>query len=191
MKATIDKDIIVVLGRGDVDIPDDFPRGVGLERLRWTGEAVVDLADLSEFWVEPLKDGAYRLHAIEVPGSYLVSMAYADRKRLAFNPHPRVLTQEEIDSLRQEKAIKAAKEELSKLFKKQVGTIDEMLIVLIAVICGLIIYVRTGSPAIQEKIDTMLPDLQNLPLLKMLSYSPNAFKSIKTILEIYFNRVGV
>lgn len=58
-----------------------IPAGVGLERLRWTGKALVDLADLDEIWCEH-KNGAFLLHAIEVPYSQLVKMSYKDRKKL-------------------------------------------------------------------------------------------------------------
>lgn len=58
-----------------------IPRGVGTERLRWTGTELVDLAEVSEIYVLP-KSGGFELHAVEVPGSQLLEMNYFDRKRL-------------------------------------------------------------------------------------------------------------
>lgn len=58
-----------------------IPAGVGLERLRWTGKALVDLASLDSIWCEYV-NGAFLLHAIEVPFSQLVKMTYRDRKKL-------------------------------------------------------------------------------------------------------------
>ena len=82
MKAMLKEDIIThVTMLGDVEIGDLIP-GVGLERLRFNGVEVVDLADLSEIWVRPLSDTFFELHSIEVPGSQLVTMEYVNRKRL-------------------------------------------------------------------------------------------------------------
>jgi len=108
MKAIVDKDIIVhITERGDTEI-GRLPRGVGLERLRWDGSKVVDLADLDEIWVE-YKNGAFILHAIEVPRSQLVKMTYKDRKRLTVEDGKiRLLTAEEMAAKQTEEKDKAA-----------------------------------------------------------------------------------
>jgi len=81
MRAVLENDIIVhITERGDTEI-GQIPKGVGLERLRWDGKKVVDLADLDQIWVEE-RNGVFILHAIEVPGTQKVSMTYADRKKL-------------------------------------------------------------------------------------------------------------
>jgi len=81
MKAVLENDIIVhITERGDTEI-GQIPKGVGLERLRWDGKKVVDLADLDQIWVEE-RNGVFILHAVEVPGAQKVSMTYADRKKL-------------------------------------------------------------------------------------------------------------
>jgi len=108
MKAIVDKDIIVhITERGNTEI-GHLPRGVGLERLRWDGSKVVDLADLDEIWVE-YKNGAFILHAIEVPRSQLVKMTYKDRKRLTVEDGKiRLLTAEEMAAKQTEEKDKAA-----------------------------------------------------------------------------------
>jgi len=81
MKAFLREDIITSLSPdGDTEI-GQIPRDVGLERLRFNGQRVVDLATLDSMWVRPMA-GGFELHAIEVPGSQLVRMRYRDRKRL-------------------------------------------------------------------------------------------------------------
>jgi len=65
---------------GGVEI-GSIPKGVGLERMRWTGSKLVDLNNLSEIWCE-YTSGGFRLHAIQVPHSQLVVMNYKDRKKL-------------------------------------------------------------------------------------------------------------
>ena len=57
------------------------PKGVGLERMRWTGSKLVDLFNLDVIWVEFI-NGGFRLHSIETPYSQLVEMQYKDRKKL-------------------------------------------------------------------------------------------------------------
>jgi len=108
MKAIVDKDIIVhITERGDTEI-GHLPRGIGLERLRWDGSKVVDLADLDKIWVEH-KNEAFILHAIEVPGSQLVKMTYKDRKRLTVEDGKiRLLTAEEMAAKQAKEKDKAA-----------------------------------------------------------------------------------
>lgn len=57
------------------------PGGVGLERLRWTGSALVDLMDLTTIHVRRF-DGRWYLHAVAVPGSQAVAMTFPERKRI-------------------------------------------------------------------------------------------------------------
>lgn len=57
------------------------PAGVGLERLRFDGVKLVDIATLSEFYVVR-GDGSWELHVVEVPGSQLVQMTHKQKWRL-------------------------------------------------------------------------------------------------------------
>lgn len=97
MKANVMEDMIIwITDTGDTEI-GALPPGVGVERLRFDGTQVVDLGDLSEIWVRK-QAGAFELHAVAVPGSQVVSMTYADRKRLMDDAGTiRVKTQAEID----------------------------------------------------------------------------------------------
>ena len=65
---------------GGVEI-GSIPKGVGLERMRWTGYVLIDLFTLRSIWVEHI-NGAFILHCIQVPHSQLVVMEYKDRKKL-------------------------------------------------------------------------------------------------------------
>lgn len=81
MKAILNQDRIVKIGtKAGVEI-GRIPRDIGIERLRWNGEKLIDLASLRKIWVE-YRNGAFILHAIQVPGSQLVPMLFRDRKRL-------------------------------------------------------------------------------------------------------------
>jgi len=113
MKAILDQDIIIhITERGDTEI-GQLPKDVGLERLRWDGKKIVDLADLDEMWIE-CRNGVFILHAIKVPGSQLVKMRYADRKRLTKDGDKiRLKTAEEIEAERQEDELRAKLARLS------------------------------------------------------------------------------
>ena len=69
-----------------INVPDgveigSIPKGVGLERVRWDGQKLIDLFMLHSIWVEYI-NGAFILHCIEVPKSQSVTMEYKDRKKL-------------------------------------------------------------------------------------------------------------
>jgi len=98
MKAILKDDIIIrITERGTTEI-GTLPKGIGLERLRFNGTQIVDLADLSSIWIEN-QGGVFILHAIEVEESQQVEMTYNDRKRLMnANDGIRLRTLEEMDA---------------------------------------------------------------------------------------------
>ena len=98
MKAILQNDIIIrITERGATEI-GALPKDVGLERLRFDGTKIVDLADLSSMWVEN-QGGIFILHAVEVEESQQIEMTYNDRKRLTSNDGMiRLKTIEEIDT---------------------------------------------------------------------------------------------
>jgi len=82
MKAILDGDRIVkfcIDGGVEVGKP---PKGVGLERLRWDGKKLVDLATLTNLWVTIGKGGVPQLHAVKQKGAVRVEATYKDRKKL-------------------------------------------------------------------------------------------------------------
>ncbi len=84
MKAVVDKDIIVhITEHGNTEI-GVVPHTVGLDRLRWDGSRIVDLATLGQIWVK--HTNIYELHCIDVGGCQLVTMTYSDRKNLTKDP---------------------------------------------------------------------------------------------------------
>ena len=79
-----------------------LPRGIGLDRLRFDGEKLVDLASLSQFWVRPFGSNSFEFHVAEVEGSQLVNMAYHEKDRLRYDGQTiTLLTQEGIESEQQ------------------------------------------------------------------------------------------
>ncbi|MFA5436150.1 MAG: hypothetical protein WC372_08955 [Candidatus Neomarinimicrobiota bacterium] len=82
MRAILDGDRIVKLCiEGGVEIGKP-PKGVGLERLRWDGKKLVDLATLTNLWVTIGKGGVPQLHASKLPGAIKVDASYKDRRKI-------------------------------------------------------------------------------------------------------------
>lgn len=112
-QAVVDGDIIIRLNGGTTNI-GPIPKGVGLERLRFDGEKVVDLMTLSEMWVQN-KGGVFILHVIPLIGCQLVKMTYADRRRLINDGGAfRLLTEQEIHSAELKEKERAKNEALLK-----------------------------------------------------------------------------
>ena len=188
MKATIDKDIVVRIGRGTVEIPNDYPRNVGFERLRWDGEKFVDLIKLNGFWVEYV-NGAFVLHCKEFPNTYYVAMSYRDRKNLRLNgTAPRLKTEQELQDEKESAKVRDIQGELKSLLDKE-QTTNELLAFLLGLIASLIVYVRTNSPTIETRLDDILDELQSLPLGRMTRNADNKLIKLKSILEIFYNKL--
>ena len=82
MKAILDGDRIVkfcIDGGVEVGKP---PKGVGIERLRWDGEKLVDLATLKDLWVSVGKGGVPQLHAVPQKDAVKLGATYKDRKKI-------------------------------------------------------------------------------------------------------------
>jgi hypothetical protein len=81
MKALLSEDIIQAVGSGDTEI-GALPPGIGVERLRWDGSQLLDLAEATQIYVRHLSGNRFELHGVAVAGSQPVAMTWADRKNL-------------------------------------------------------------------------------------------------------------
>jgi len=195
MKAILDRDIIVSLTpKGNIEIGTIPPekRGViGLERLRFDGTKIVDLADLSEFWVEAVAPDFFVLHCIKVPGSQQVVMTYQDRIHLMIeNGLIRLKTPLEItaETDKMEKTI--IKNRLRQAFKKDIGGPEDALADAWKIITLLIIYIRTGEPTIATFLDSIMPDLEAAyPLATVKDRLTANAKTIRTLMEGYYQEI--
>jgi len=161
MKATLELDRILRISvAGDTEI-GAVPPGVGLERLRFDGRKVVDLADLKSLWVRDLGCGAYSLHAVEVPGSQAVEMTYADRRRLTTEAGViRLRTQDEMQAQNLAEALGMEKNRLRRRIQDAVGDQADQLADLYKLVYALIAYVLTADPASAALLRELLPDIQ-------------------------------
>ena len=188
MKAIIEEDIIVNLTEaGDVEI-GQLPAGVGLERLRWNGRKIVDLADLSEMWVRKA-GGGFELHCIEVKDSQLVQMTYADRKRLRTNNSSiKIKTDEEIEAERIASLKQLAKSRLS----NRMGDYIDLELAQLAFICALIVYARQQPAQLGNFFDSLIPEISNMfPLDRWQTLLMKFAKNLKQFLEEYYNELDL
>lgn len=82
MKALLQEDIIMAVGgAGDTEI-GSLPPGIGVERLRWDGGHLLDLAAAELLYVRHLSGNHFELHGVAVPNSQPVAMTWGDRHNL-------------------------------------------------------------------------------------------------------------
>jgi len=186
LKAVLEEDIIInITERGTVEI-GQLPSGIGLERLRWNGSKIIDLAELSEIWVRKTASG-FQLHCVEVPGSQLVQMTYADRKNLTTNGGAvRIKTAEELEAERITKLVKLAKSKLSSRW----GEMVDLQLAELAMIAALIVYARNQPPQLGEFFDSIIPNiLDAFPLNRWETILQNFLSDLKQFISDYYSEI--
>lgn len=186
MRATLDNDIIVSLHAGETDI-GELPEGVGIERLRWDGQKLVDLADMTEMWVEPV-NGTYRLHAVEVPGSALVPMSYNQRKLLKLNSgSPRIKTEFEIISDSEAEKVRQAQADLDRSQSERIGDLSQRVLTLYKLLFALLVWARTKNAAIEEFLDELVPIVKDIfPKEKFAAQVKSDVAELKIIMDKHY-----
>lgn len=186
MKAVIDQDIIVALYAGETEI-GALPPGVGIERLRWTGERLVDLADLTEIWVEPHAGGC-RLHAIEVPGSTLVPMTYRQRRLLTMNAgHPRLLTTEEISAAAEAERTRQLQADLDRRQDERLGGLARRQQLLTKLVLAMLVAVRLPTAARTAFMDELAQVAKDIfPPVETAAEIRAAIAELKTIMDEHY-----
>jgi len=194
MRAILEHDIIRhITESGDTEIgtiPAD-KKDVGLERLRFDGTTIVDLADLTGIWVSPLGAGFFELHAVPVPGSQKVAMTYGDRKNLTMeNGIIRVKTAQELDAERQAEQALMIKNRLRQAFKRDVGDVEDQLADAYKLIYLLIMVVMSGDQGARDFLSQILPDVKaTYPLEKIGSQLGDAAGRIKVLMGGYYDEI--
>jgi len=183
MKAIIQDDIITnITPNGDTEI-GSLPKGVGLERLRWDGKKLVDLADLAEIWVAP----DMTLHAIKVPGAQLIAMSYRDRKSLINeNGTIRLKTSEDVAN---EEAL-LNKNRLRAKLKKEIGDPQDQLADAYKLLCLLILATKTDDAEAAKLMDDLIPDIKGIYQLERLKNKlPETIGTLKHEMTSYYDNL--
>ena len=193
MRAILNNDIIVTL----VSDPSkgteigDIPKGIGMDRLRFNGVEVVELSELSAFWVEPVS-GIYVLHAVQVQNSYYVEMAFDDREYLHINNGVLTIkTPEQIEIERQSEQIRILKNKLRLKLLNSIGDAQDQNMNTLAFVCALIVYARNQPPALGEFFDTIIPDIIEIfPLSIWEETLKSGAKDLKAAMLEYYEGVN-
>ena len=191
MLAICNQDIIIQINpEGDIEI-GNIPaekKGVGLERLRFDGVKIVDLADFQEFWIEPIASDFFVLHVIEAPGFQKVIMNYSDRINLTMDTGIiRLKTLAEITAEKEAKEKTMLKNRLRQKFKRGVGDPEDLLADAWKLISLIIIFVRTNDPQIASFLDVILPDLREAyPPEKIKDQISKHVADIKNLMQKYY-----
>jgi len=193
MKAILDQDIIIyITEKGDTEIgtiPSN-KKDVGLERLRWNGTKIVDLADMSEIWVKSVSNNFYELHAVKVLDTQKVQMTYRDRKNLIIEDGTiRVKTALEIENGMKVEQESMTRNQLRQVFKRDTGDIEDLLADAWKLISLIIIFMRTNDPKVAAFLDDILPNLQKAyPLEKIKDQLSENIATIKNLMQEYYQR---
>lgn len=188
MRAEIHQDIIVsVAPHGGVEI-GDLPPGVGLERLRWDGKRVVDLADREEIWVKHIHPDIFELHAVTVPGARLVRMRYSDRHRLTVDAGGiRLKTAEEMELERAELGQRMLKARFRADLAGKVGDLGDQHADLAKIVYLLVRVVAGQDQAALALLTEILSDLAaTYPQDKLSAEIPAFARAIREEMQRYY-----
>lgn len=188
MKAVINQDKILYFSEkaGTIEV-GSAPRGAGLERIRWTGEKLVDLAGLSQIWVSPLGGKSFDLHAHQMPGSQLVDMEYVDRKRLTIdNGLIRLKTEDELISEKKASKILIEKNKVRRRLALKNGDTSDQLADAYKLIFMLIEYIREPTPAIEKLLDIIIPEIKDIYSDEQKQGVSRNLKNLKEEMQGYY-----
>lgn len=158
MKALLKDDIILGWCDNGTEV-GLAPAGVGLERLRFNGEKIIDLATLTAFYVV-FTGGVYSLHCLPVKNSQPVTMTYAQRKLLFDDSGTyRILTPEEAIVKQNALTNLKLKTNLREGLTKDMGDVLDMVADLTKCLTLVLVYLEGGEKAAAAKtiIDTIAP----------------------------------
>lgn len=191
MKAILEHDHIRSVCVTDGLEIGDLPPGVGLERLRFDGQKVVDLAELKRIWVRDLGGGAYSLHAVELPSTQAVEMTYADRRRLTTTEQGiiRLLTQDELIAQSLVEDLGQEKNRLRRRLVAAVGDQGDQLADLTKLVYALVTYVLTTDEASKALLQALLPDIQACyPSTAAAERLKSVVPAMSSELQAYYDR---
>jgi hypothetical protein len=192
MRAILNNDMVVSLVMNETDGTEigNIPKDIGLERLRFNGTELLDLVELSAFWVESVL-GGFVLHCIQIPNAQYIEMSFTDRKYLIYNDGSlRLKTQEEIDAEIYNADLLVLKTKLRTKLKETMGDIQDQHMQTLAFVCALIVYARLQPQALADFFDEIIPDIKDIfPLNRWETILKQGGKDLKTAMIEYYTGV--
>jgi len=167
MRAILNNDIIVrwILSGGK-EIGDPPAGRLGLDRLRYDGNKIIDIATRNNFFIET-QNGAYILHVICPPGKKWsrVEMRYTDKKRLINdNGLIRVKTDNEIiaEQIRKNKIVNDKRAE--KKLQKEIGSETEQKKIIDDLMYVIIDYIINKSSSSKQILEKYLENMNEFSI---------------------------
>ncbi|MCK5139691.1 MAG: hypothetical protein KAQ85_07615 [Thermodesulfovibrionia bacterium] len=183
MRAILKEDLIIKLSLKDGVEIGNIPQGGSLDRLRWDGSQIVDLAVLTTIHVRYLGNFYFELHCLSLPNTQAVVMKYKQRKDLRFDEITRQIylasEQDKEDEINAEE-IKALKHKLRMAF----GGDNDLFLKHFALTAALIVYASEQPAALKTFFDELTPHIKDAFPLNRWEVILKSFASdIKTYLE--------
>ncbi|MHA2344224.1 MAG: hypothetical protein ACXADW_20350 [Candidatus Hodarchaeales archaeon] len=159
MKAILDGEKIIKLSLSGEGIEiGDIPNGIDLNRLRWNGSKLIDLAKAEKLYVKYIGNDYFDIFALPAIGRQEVKMRYSQRKLLVMDSG--TIRLKMVAEIQQEE--KDQKNEAAlKMFESLLGGSDKILVDLIVLVCALIVYARTSNVALANLFDQMIPHIKD------------------------------
>ncbi len=183
MKAILKEDSIIRVSLTEGLEIGNIPNNISLDRLRWDGSKIIDLATVSIIYVRHLGDNFFELHAIPQPNTQSLPMNYKQRKDLRYDESTgtiylateQVKAGEVIDE-----EIEAIKHKLGMAF----GSDNDLFLKHFAFTAALIVYASEQPAALKNFFDDITPHIKEaFPLNRWEVILKNFAKDIKMYLE--------
>jgi len=163
MKPILDKFKSKIINFGDSGLDLRLPKSaVGdLERIRFDGEKLVDITNLTEFYVTHTK-GIFELHVRnDIDESQLIEMTFFDKNRLIVEGETiRLRTTQEIEEIKRAESIRDIKRLLKYKMDMQMGGVIDLFLFTHKLLYVLIKGLRTQNPQILNFIDVYLNEME-------------------------------
>jgi len=163
MKPILDKFKSKIINFGDSGLDLRLPKSaVGdLERIRFDGEKLVDIINLTEFYVTHTK-GIFELHVRnDIDESQLIEMTFFDKNRLIVEGETiRLRTTQEIEEIKRAESIRDIKRLLKYKMDMQMGGVIDLFLFTHKLLYVLIKGLRTQNPQILNFIDVYLNEME-------------------------------
>ena len=195
MKPILDKLQSKIIGFGEVGIDLPLPKSAqgDLNRIRFNGTELVDLASLFHMYVT-YKNNIFELHARDVPDSQLVTMNYEDKKKLKWeNGTISIKTdlnvRDEIIARLKHRARSRAKIGMEQKF----GLLVEQFIFTHRLMFVLIWALRTGNAQGLQFVDEYLTEIGGIFDIADPQFRTDLisdYKKIKEVIGDYYREMG-
>jgi hypothetical protein len=187
MKAILKNDLIIKLSidRG-VEI-GNIPSGVSLERLRWDGSTLIDLAVPGTRYVKHLGDNYFELHVIELDYTQSVYMQYSQRRDLRYSEITGTVFLAS-DVVKADEQVDIDIQLIKARLKKYIGDETDLFMKHFALTAALIVFASKQPPALKTFFDSISDDIiQSFPLNRWEQILKSFSKEIKKYLNSYYD----